>query len=44
MDKNELAKRIVDTMYNSDWFSQWLGIERVKVEPGYGCFKMKVRI
>lgn len=43
MDKNELAKRVVDTMYNSDWFSQWLGIERIKVEPGYCVLKMKVR-
>ena len=43
MDKEELAKKIVDTMYNSDWFSQWLGIERITIEPGYCILKMKVR-
>lgn len=43
MDKNELAKKVVDTMYNSDWFSQWLGIERIKVETGYCVLKMKIR-
>jgi|SRR6185437_3923811 len=43
MDKNELAKKVVDTMYNSDWFSQWLGIERVKVEPGHCILRMKIR-
>lgn len=43
MDKNELSKKVVDTMYNSDWFSQWLGIERIKVEPGQCVLKMKIR-
>jgi acyl-CoA thioesterase len=38
-----IAERIVDTMYNRDWFSQWLGIERVLVEAGKCVLKMKVR-
>ena len=43
MDKKELAKKVVDTMYNSDWFSQWLGIERIKVEEGHCILKMTIR-
>jgi len=43
MDKNELAKKVVDTMYNSDWFSQWLGIELIKIEPGHCILRMKIR-
>ncbi len=39
----ELAKKIVDKMYDSDWFSQWLGIERVLIEPGHCILKMKIR-
>lgn len=42
MDK-DLAKKIVDKMYNSDWFSQWLGIERVEIKPGHCVLRMKVR-
>ena len=38
-----LAERIVETMYNQDWFSQWLGIERVLVEAGKCVLKMTVR-
>jgi acyl-CoA thioesterase len=38
-----LAERIVDTMYSQDWFSQWLGIERVVIEAGRCVLKMKVR-
>jgi acyl-CoA thioesterase len=40
---SSLANKIVDTMYDSDWFSQWLGIERVIVEQGKCVLKMKVR-
>lgn len=42
-DLQTLAERIVDTMYSQDWFSQWLGIERVLVEPGRCILKMTVR-
>jgi acyl-CoA thioesterase len=40
---NALAKKVVDHMYDNDLFSQWLGIERVKVEQGHCILKMKVR-
>ena len=43
MSRKTLAERIVDTMYNRDWFSQWLGIERVLVEAGRCILKMTVR-
>lgn len=40
---NELAKKIVDKMYDNDWFSQWLGIERVLIEQGHCILRMKIR-
>jgi|ERR1041385_1889909 acyl-CoA thioesterase len=43
MSGQTLAERIVETMYDEDWFSQWLGIERVLVEAGKCILKMKVR-
>ena len=30
-------------MYDQDWFSQWLGIERMEVKPGRCMLRMKVR-
>ena len=39
----ENSQQIVEAMYSQDWFSQWLGIERVKVEKGHVVLKMKIR-
>lgn len=30
-------------MYDNDWFSQWLGIERVKIESGSCVLRMTIR-
>lgn len=43
MDKQELAEKVVDTMFTNDYFSQWLGIERVIVEHGHCILQMKIR-
>jgi acyl-CoA thioesterase len=43
MDKQVLAEKVVDTMYNNDWYSQWLGIELITIEPGHCILRMKVR-
>jgi acyl-CoA thioesterase len=43
MDTQALAEKVVDTMFTNDYFSQWLGIERVTVEPGHCILKMKIR-
>ena len=43
MDTNELAGKVVSTMFDKDWFSQWLGIERIKVERGHCILRMKIR-
>ncbi|MCU0433930.1 MAG: hotdog fold thioesterase [Bacteroidia bacterium] len=43
MEQPELARHVVDKMYNGDAFSQWLGIERVKVAPGHCVLRMTVR-
>jgi len=40
---HELAKRIVDEMYNNDPMSKWLGIERLHEAPGECVLRMKVR-
>lgn len=38
-----VAEKVVDKMYNNDWFSQWLGIERVEIKPGHCVLRMKIR-
>ncbi len=43
MSEETIATKVVDKMYNNDWFSQWLGIERVLVEPGKSILRMKIR-
>lgn len=40
---NDLAKRIVDVMYDQDGFSRWLGIERILIEQGHCILRMKIR-
>jgi len=39
----DLAKKVVDKMFDNDLFSQWLGIERMIIETGHCKLKMKVR-
>lgn len=43
MEDKSLAERVVQKMYDHDWFSQWLGIERVEVKPGRCVLRMKIR-
>lgn len=43
MEKSELARRIVDQMFNNDPMSQWLGIERLEDGPGWSVLRLKVR-
>jgi acyl-CoA thioesterase len=43
MDKQMVAEKVVNTMFANDYFSQWLGIEIVKIEPGTCILKMKIR-
>ena len=43
MTPDEQARSIVDQMYDSDAFTQWLGIERLKDGPGISVLKMTVR-
>jgi acyl-CoA thioesterase len=43
MSPQELAERVVARMYDNDPFSIWLGIERVRVEPGHCTLRMTVR-
>ena len=42
MAKN-LAKKVVAKMFDNDPFTKWLGIDVIKIEPGFCILKMKVR-
>lgn len=43
MDNNTLPEKIVSKMYDNDWFSQWLGIERLEVKQGRCVLRMAIR-
>jgi acyl-CoA thioesterase len=43
MSQDSIANKVVNKMYDCDWFSQWMGIERVVVEQGRCVLKMQVR-
>jgi acyl-CoA thioesterase len=43
MTEKTLAQKVVDQMYGNDWFSQWLGIERIEVKEGSCVLRMKIR-
>ena len=41
--EDELAKKVVDTMFEKDYFSQWLGIKRIKDGQGMSILQMEVK-
>ena len=43
MQQKDLATKVVTKMYDNDWFSQWLGIERLTIETGSCVLKMTIR-
>lgn len=43
MNKNKSAKEIIDMMIEKDWFSQWLGIERISENTGGATLRMTIR-
>jgi acyl-CoA thioesterase len=43
MTPQQLAEKVVDRMFGHDPFSQWLGIERVAVEPGRCILRCTLR-
>ena len=43
MDKNEIARKVVDKMMRDDLFSQWLGISVLEISEGYSKIRMSVR-
>ncbi|HCA82968.1 MAG TPA: thioesterase, partial [Flavobacteriales bacterium] len=42
MDPIRLAEKVVDSMYNNDPFSKWLGIERIEDGAGISVLRMTV--
>ena len=43
MAEKPIEERVVNRMYDHDWFSQWLGIERLEVSMGRCVLRMKIR-
>jgi acyl-CoA thioesterase len=43
MSAKSKATAIIDAMMHKDYFSQWLGIERMEEEDGYCMLKMTIR-
>lgn len=43
MSEQEKAEKVVRHMMEKDEFSKWLGIEIVKIKPGYSKINMNVR-
>ncbi len=43
MEAKALAKKVVDTMFDKDWFSQWMNIERKTTMPGHCILQMPVK-
>lgn len=43
MTPKEKARKVVDKMFKSDAFSQWLGIERIEEDAGRSVLQMTIR-
>ena len=43
IQKNSTATEIIDAMMAKDYFSQWLGIERLDEGKGFCKLRMKIR-
>ncbi|RMG80444.1 MAG: hotdog fold thioesterase [Bacteroidetes bacterium] len=43
MTPKEKARKVVDKMFESDAFSQWLGIERIEEDAGRSVLQMTIR-
>ena len=43
MESNSLPEKVVSKMFDADWFSQWLGIERLEVKQGRCVLRMTIR-
>ena len=43
MNKNIIARDVVDHMMDHDAFSQWLGIEVLEITEGYSQIRMTIR-
>ena len=43
MDKNDLAKKVVNHLLETDLFSKWLGIEIIEIKEGSCKIKMTIR-
>lgn len=42
-EKDLLAQKVVDRMMQTDYFSQWMGVQVVEVKEGYSKIQMSLR-
>jgi acyl-CoA thioesterase len=42
-EKDILANKVVDRMMNTDYFSQWMGVQVLDVKEGYSKIQMTLR-
>ena len=43
MDKDALAKQVVDKMLETDYFSEWLGVKILEIKEAYSKIEMTLR-
>ena len=43
MDKDALAQKVVNSMMETDYFSQWMGVKVLGVKDGYSKIQMTLR-
>lgn len=43
MDKDVLAQKVVNSMMETDYFSQWMGVKVLSVKDGYSKIQMTLR-
>ena len=43
MNKDGLARDVVNHMMDNDYFSQWMGVEVLEVKEGYSMIRMTIR-
>ena len=41
-NENEIPQRVVEKMYNEDFFSQWLGIKLIALREGYCLLQLTI--
>ena len=43
MNPKKLAEKVFDQMFETDYFSKWLGIEKLEIDAGKSVLRLKIR-